>query len=186
MVQRDPADKMSWYLLSNVLCRKQSYTQAIEAGQKAVQLTPNNAEAHFWLAESLRMSKVWDRAKSEYDSYLRLSNFDSGAAGKLNYYVLGYLIGMGKKTRASQQDIWKDLRSWAYFGLCNCEKMLARYDQAIADCQRSLSYDPQDPLTHFELAFAYEHKGNQTGSREIFAAAREHFSICLLYTSPSP
>lgn len=179
VVQRDPSNAMSWYLLSNVLCRKQSYPQAIEAGQKAVQLTPGNAEAHFWLAESLRMSNAFARAKAEYETYLRLSNFDSGAAGKLNYYVLGYLIGMGKKTRASQQDIWKDLRSWAYFGLCNCEKVLKNYDQAIADCQRSLSFDPQDPLTHYALAFAYQYKGNQTGSREMFAAAREHFSTML-------
>ena len=64
----------------------------------------------------------------EYDSYLRLSNFDSKLAGQLNYYVLGFLVGMGRKKRAAQQDIWKDLRSLAYYGMCDSEGKLKHYD----------------------------------------------------------
>ena len=86
---RDPANAMMWYLLSQIYCRKATYPQAIEAAKKAIQLTPNNAEAHFWLAESLRMSTKWDDSRREFTEYLRLSNFDSGAAGKFNYYVMG-------------------------------------------------------------------------------------------------
>lgn len=173
---RDPKNAMMWYLLSQVYCRKASYPEAIEAAQKAIQLTPNNAEAHFWLAESLRMSTKWADARQQFDDYLRLSNFDSGAAGKFNYYVMGYLIGFGKKRQASQVDIWRDLRSSAFFGMCNCETKLGNYDGAIADCQRALTYDAQDPMAHYALGLAYMYKAKQTGGLEVASAARAQFS----------
>ncbi len=173
---RDPNNAMMWYLLSQVYCRKASYPEAIEAAQKAIQLTPNNAEAHFWLAESLRMSTKWADARQQFDDYLRLSNFDSGAAGKFNYYVMGYLIGFGKKRQASQVDIWRDLRSSAYFGMCNCETKVGNFDSAIADCQRALTYDSQDPMAHYALGLAYMYKAKQTGGLEVASAARAQFS----------
>ena len=64
--------------------------------------------------------------------YLKLSDFDSKLAGQLNYYVLGSLFGLGKKKRAAQHDIWQDLRSLAYFGICDCERKLTHFDSAIA------------------------------------------------------
>jgi len=173
---RDPKNAMMWYLLSQVYCRKASYTEAIEAANQAIQLAPANAEAHFWLAESSRMATKWDEARREFNEYLRLSNFDSGAAGKINYYVLGYLAGFGKKHRASQTDIWRDLRSSAYFGLCNCETKLGQYDAAIADCQRAIAYDQQDPMAHYALGLAYMFKAKQTGRLEVASAARDQFS----------
>ncbi|HML18794.1 MAG TPA: tetratricopeptide repeat protein [Bryobacteraceae bacterium] len=173
---RDPKNALMWYLLSQVYCRKASYPEAIEAARQAIQMTPNNAEAHFWLAESLRMSTQWDGARQEYGEYLRLSNFDSGAAGRFNYYVLGYLVGFGKKKRASQVDIWRDLRSSAYFGMCNCETKLGSYDSAIGDCQKALTYDSEDPLAHYALGLAYMYKAKQTGRMEAVSAARDQFS----------
>lgn len=173
---RDPKNAMMWYLLSQVYCRKASYPEAIEAARQAIQLTPNNAEAHFWLAESLRMSTQWDGARQEFGEYLRLSNFDSGAAGRFNYYVLGYLIGFGKKRQASQVDIWRDLRSSAYFGMCNCETKLGSYDAAIGDCQKALTYDSEDPMAHYALGLAYMYKAKQTGRMEAVSAARDQFS----------
>jgi len=35
---------------------KELYPDSIEAARKAIALTPTNAEANFWLAESLRLS----------------------------------------------------------------------------------------------------------------------------------
>lgn len=173
---RDPNNAMMWYLLSQVYCRKAAYPEAIEAAQKAIQLTPNNAEAHFWLAESLRMSTKWADANREYADYLRLSNFDSGTAGKMNYYVMGYLIGFGKKKQASQVDIWRVLRSSAYFGMCNCKTKTGDYDGAITDCQKALSYDSQDPMSHYALGLAYMYKAKQTGRMEVVSAARDQFA----------
>jgi len=182
-VQRDPNHAMSWYLLAEAYRLKEAYPQSIEAARKAIQLTPSKAEAHFWLAESLRMSNQYGQAEAEYLQYLKLSDFDSKLGGQLNYYVLGSLMGMGKRKRAAQQDIWKDLRSLTYFGLCDAELMQSHFDPAIAYCQKSLSYSSDDPYAHFDLGMAFAKKGQQNGIVEMLPAARQHFATMLALNS---
>ena len=112
-----------------------------------------------WLADSLRLSGKYQESTAEYIDYLRLSNFDSKLAGKMNYYVLGYLFGVGRKKRAAQTDTWRDLRSLAYFGMCDAERNLMQFDPAIAYCQKSLAYDRGDPYTHYALALVLHAPG---------------------------
>ena len=175
VVQRDPKHALAWYLLAQALRMKELYADSIDAAHKAIALTPNNAEAHFWLAESLRLSGKFSDATAEYSNYLRLSDFDSKLAGKLNYYVLGYTLGLGRKKRAAQRDVWKDLRSLAYFGLCDGERLAGNFDNAIGDCQKSLTYDPADPYSHFALALCYTSQSQASGKVESLLPARKHF-----------
>ena len=91
-------------------------------------------------APSLRLSTT---------EYLALSNFDSGFGGQLNYYLAGYLFGAGSKKRAAQTDIWKELRSKANVGLCDCEWVQKRFDQAIPYCQAALGYTPGDLYANY-------------------------------------
>ena len=137
---------------------KELWDQSIEAAHKAIALAPKSAEPHLWLGDSLRLSGKVADAGPEYDQYLKLSDFDSKLAGQLNYYVLGSLFGIGKKKHAAQEDIWKDLRSLAYFGICDCQYQSKQYDSAIVTCQKSLSYDHDDPFAHFDLGLAFMHK----------------------------
>jgi tetratricopeptide (TPR) repeat protein len=101
----------------------------------------------------------------------------------MNYYVLGFLAGFGKKKRAAQQDIWKDLRSLAYFGICDCQRKLSNYDAAISNCQRALNYDPEDPYIHYALGLVFARKAQATGSIESLPAARQHFATMLQINS---
>jgi tetratricopeptide (TPR) repeat protein len=179
VVTRDKKNGQAWYLLSQALCRKEAYDQAIEAANTAIALMPYNGEGHLWLAESLHLTHSWDRAITEYNQYLKLTNFDSGVMGQLNYNLLGYLIGMGKKSRSSLQDIWKDARAQAYFGLCDCERHMKQYETAIAHCQKSLSYSPNDALTHYVLGMTYALEANQKNSIELASVARQHFQEML-------
>ncbi|MFB3779240.1 MAG: tetratricopeptide repeat protein [Bryobacteraceae bacterium] len=183
VARRDPKNAMAQYLLAQAFRMKDQYAQSIEAGRAAIRLDPGNPEPHFWLAESLRLSGAFDKAAAEYAEYLRLSDFDSKLAGKMNYYVLGFLAGFGKKKRAAQQDIWKDLRSLAYFGICDAQRKLSNYDAAIASCQKALSYDPEDPYVHYALGLAYARKAQATGSVESLPAARQHFTAMLRINS---
>lgn len=178
-VNRDPKNAMALYLQAQAYRMKDLYPQSIESSRKAIALTPNNGEAHLWLAESLRLSGKWAEAKTEYLEYLRLSDFDSKLAGKIHYYAVGYLIGMGKKKRAAQTDTWRDMRNLAYFGLCDSERSQGRLDPAIAYCTRALTYDASDPYSHYALGLCFAKKGNESGSREMFAAARKHFQAML-------
>jgi tetratricopeptide (TPR) repeat protein len=154
---------------------KELYPQSIEAAHKAIGLAPKNAEPHLWLGDSLRLSGKLADANSEYGQYIKLSDFDSKLAGQLNYYVLGSLFGMGRRKHAAQEDIWKDLRSLAYFGICDCQYQLKQYDSAIAFCQKSLSYYRQDPYAHYDLGLAYMHKAVAADSPADLDPALKHF-----------
>ena len=179
VVTRDKRNPVAYGLLAQALCRKDLYHDSIEAARSAIKLNPNNAEVHLWLAESLRRSNLFKESIPEYNSYLTLSDFDSKLAGKLNYYVLGYIAGMGKKKRANLKDVWKELRSLAYFGLCDSERRIKSLDTAIQHCQQALGYDPGDPYVHYALALAFGKKGEIDGSVETYAAARKHFRAML-------
>ena len=127
-----------------------------------------------WLGDSLRNTGKLAEARAEYEQYLKLSDFDSRLAGKLNYYVLGYLAGIGRKKRAAQRDIWSDLRSLAWFGVCDCERQAKRFEAAIRACQTSLSYDPSDPYAHYALGLSYMHQAINSGDSGGLDPALRH------------
>lgn len=185
-IRRDKNYGLAWYLLAYAYCLKDDYTQSVEAARRAIQLIPNKAESHFWLAEGLHLGGKLDEAKRSYAEYLRLSNFDSKLAGQLNYWVLGFLVGNGRKSRASVRDIWKDLRSLAYFGLCDCDRQLKRFDEAIEWCRLSLQYDAEDPRTHYLMGLTYAMKAQKSASVEPLAAASLHFRSMLRINPEAP
>jgi len=179
VLQRQPNHAQALTMLAQAYRSKELFPQAIDASRKAIQLAPKSAEPHLWLADSLRFTAKFTEAIPEYDQYLQLSDFNSKLAGQLNYYVLGSLIGLGKKKRAAEQDIWKEFRNLAYFGRCECEQKLVRLDAAIADCQTALTYDPKDPFAHYTLALAFMTQAKRTGSVAELSPALNHFQQML-------
>lgn len=173
--RRAPGKSLTNTLLAQALTRKGAYDQGEKFGREAVRLNPHHAEAHFWLAEALRFGKQCPAALGSYREYLRLSDFDSKLAGQLNYYVLGYLAGLGKKKRAAQTDIWRELRELAHFGLCDCGRMTKDFDNAIRECQQALALDRSDLFAHYALGVLWAEKFNQSASAGHLAAARGHF-----------
>lgn len=165
----------AWYLLSQAYARKGVFDQGKTAAQNAVRVTPNNGEAHFWLAECERHLHQPADAEREYHRYLDLTNFDSGALGKLNYYLIGSLIGAGHKTRAAQEDIWKEQRGMANLGMCKCEDMQKNLTAALPLCQKALTYMPHDAGANYSLAMIYIEQSNQQASPALLSAARTHF-----------
>jgi uncharacterized caspase-like protein/tetratricopeptide (TPR) repeat protein len=175
VTRRNAENGTAWYLLSQAYGRKSAYAQCRDAAQHAVQYVPNNGEGHFWLAECQRHLNEPTKAAAEYTRYLELTNFDSGTAGKLNYYVAGYLLGIGKKTRAAQADIWKEQRGSANLGLCECESMQKHYATALPLCQKALVYIPNDMWANYRIAMIYVEQSNQSASPALLSAARTHF-----------
>ena len=175
VLTRDPKHAVALTMLAQADRFKELYPQSIEAARQAIQIAPKSAEPHLWMADSLRMSGKYPAAEAEYGEYLRLSDFNSKLAGQLNYYVLGSLIGLGKKKRAAETDIWKDMRSLAYFGICDSERKQNNFDAAIGYCVKSLTYYDKDPYAHYALALSYLHKavaGNEIGDLD---PALKHF-----------
>ena len=174
-VVKEPGNSLTHSLLAQAFIRKGALSEGERFARESIRLNAGHAEAHFWLAEGLRFDKKCPESRREYAEYLRLSDFDSKLAGKLNYYVLGYLAGIGKKKRAAQTDIWRELQFMAHFGLCDCARMSKEYDVAIRSCQQALSLDNSDLFAHYALGVTYSEKFNAQRSAGLLAAAKGHF-----------
>ena len=179
VIQREPSSGLAWYLQSQAFVRKGSYDQGVNSGRKAIQFTPASAEAHLWFAQALRMNGDCPAAIPEYESYLSLSNYNSAIAGKLNYYVLGSLIGFGKKKRAAQQDIWREQRADANVGVCDCQWMLKQFHPAEESCQKALTYSRDDPYANYRLGLVYAEEYNNGGSQALLKEAKSHFDTVI-------
>ncbi len=171
---RDPNNVDALTQQAQALRFKELYAQSIEAARKAIRLQPTLAEPHLWLGDSLRLSGKHADAQAEYIQYLKLSNLNSKLGGQLNYYVLGFTLGMGKKKRAAEEDIWKQQRSLAYYGLCDAERLLKNYPTAIRYCQQALSYDPQDALAHYAIGLSFARKAEADNSVAELDPAIKH------------
>jgi tetratricopeptide (TPR) repeat protein len=174
VLQREPNNDVALRTLSQAYRLKGLYPQAVEAAQKSIQLAPTVGEPHLWLGDSLRLSNREAESEVEYEKYLKLTNFDPKLSGQLNYYVLGSLIGFGRRKKAAERDVWKELRSLAYFGLCDSEKRLKHYDTAIAFCQKSLSYAPDDPFAHYALGLSYTYRADANNNPGDLDPALQH------------
>jgi tetratricopeptide (TPR) repeat protein len=172
---RQPNHAVALTMLAQADRLKELYPQSIDAARKAIKITPKDAEPHLWLGDSLRLTGKLADAQAEYQQYLNLSDFDSHLGGQLNYYVLGSLFGMGKKHHAGTRDIWKELRSLALFGICDCQYQQKQYDLAIGYCQKSLTYNSKDPFAHYSLGLSFMHKAVDTGNVATLGPALLHF-----------
>src|SRR5581483_8313228 len=112
-LQSKPDDGTALYLLSQAYVREGDFNSGKAAAVRAVKAVPANGEAHFWLAECERHLNDASNAEAEYRQYLQLTNFNSGVGGQVNYYLAGFLLGMGKKHRAAEQDIWREQQGQA-------------------------------------------------------------------------
>jgi tetratricopeptide (TPR) repeat protein len=175
VTKRVPDDATAWYLLSQAYARKASYEQGRDAAERAVRFAPANGEAHFWYATCLRHLNQFAIAEAEYKKYLELSDYDSGKAGKVSYYLLGYTLGVGRKRRAAQADIWRELRGEANLGICDCEALQKNFTAALPYCQKALTYTPQDLWANYRLGMIYIEQSNQNPSPALLSAARTHF-----------
>ena len=179
VLQREPSHSVALTLIAQAYRFKGLYAQSVEAARKAIKINPKTAEPHLWLADSLRLSGKFAEARPEYENYLKLSDFDSKLAGTLNYYVLGSLVGMGRKKRVAERDIWNDYHNMAWYGMCECERKSGNLDAAITECQKALTYDAKDPWAHYTLGLAFMTKAKNTGSVAELDPALKHFQQML-------
>jgi tetratricopeptide (TPR) repeat protein len=159
-LQMQPEDGTALYLLSQAYARQEDFKDCKNTALRAVKATPGNGEAHFWLAECERHLNEPANAEAEYHQYIQLTNFNSGVGGQLNYYLAGFILGMGKKHRAAEQDIWRQQQGQANLGICDCEWMQKRNDAAIPYCQKALSLLPSDLWVNYRLGLIYVEQAN--------------------------
>jgi uncharacterized caspase-like protein/tetratricopeptide (TPR) repeat protein len=170
-LQRQPQDGTAFYLLSQAYARQGDFADGKTAALRAVKANPGNGEAHFWLANCERHLNQPDAAEAEYRQYLQMSNFNSGVWGNANYYIAGFILGVGRKHHAAEQDIWKELQGEANLGICDCEFLQKRYDTAISFCQKALTFVPADLWANYRLGLIYIEQANATAAPSNAATA---------------
>ena len=177
---KSPNDGTALYLLSQAYAREGDFAAGKKAALRAVAAAPGNGEGHFWLAECERHLNEAAEAEAEYRQYLKLTNFNSGALGNANYYVLGFLLGMGKKHHAAEQDIWREQQGQANLGICDCEFLQKRLDTATPFCEKALSLMPSDLWANYRLGLIYVEQANAHAQTVNTASANTQSATDLL------
>ena len=96
-----------------------------------------------------------------------MTNFNSGAGGQVNYYLAGFLLGMGKKHRAAEQDIWREQQGQANLGICDCEWMQEREMTPLSSYRlKALSLLPSDLWANYRLGLIYVEQANARTQRQ--------------------
>ena len=86
---------------------------------------------------------------------------------------------MGSKKRATQQDIWRELRAQAFVGICDCEWMQKNYDAAATNCQKALALTPTDLFANYRLGLVMAEQYNQVGGLALLKDARKYFDAVI-------
>ena len=179
-LDKTPGDGTAWYLLSQAYERQGDFAAGKKAALRATAVAPGNGEGHFWLAECERHLNEAAAAEAEYRIYLKQTHFNSGALGNANYYVVGSLLGMGKRHHAAQQDIWKEQQGQANLGICDCESMQKNYEAATPFCEKALDYIPSDLWANYRLGTIYIEQANSHAKSTNTASAESKHVTDLL------
>ena len=180
---RTPNDDQTLSALAQVYRIKGSYLESMRMAARAIQQNPENAQAHIFLAEALRLhwntSGVDDNLRDaikEYRRFLELTDFESGTSEKvLNYWFRGFLIGGGVKRTSSQADVWRRQRGRAYFGLGDAYRALKDYHASREHFDRALQNSPEDHYLHLALGRTLISLFLERNHDHDLRKAREHF-----------
>jgi serine/threonine-protein kinase len=143
-----------------------------EAAEKAVQLDPNLAEAHFALAASASDDWEWEKAQEEYRRTFELNpNFPEA----LHIYAF-FLQTLGRHAEAISTIRRAVELAPTVVGFVDSEGRILyrarRYDAAIARYEQALMMDPSYPPVFQRLADAYVAVGRANDALAILDKGR--------------
>ena len=97
VTQRDKTNAVALYMQAQAYRMKDLYPQSIDSARASISLAPARGRTPPVAGGEPSAEWKFPIRSTEYTSILRLSDFDSKLAGRMNYYVLGFLAGIGKK-----------------------------------------------------------------------------------------
>jgi serine/threonine-protein kinase len=168
------------YLADEYLAPDSSYPQMTAAARRAVQLDSTSAEAHAMLANAL----VWAAGDTTrgFEEFRRAIALDSNSVTVREIYA-NILFGLEPRNCIPQADravALDPLSGFASFVRASCLYMARRYDDAIAEYQRTrelspglIYYDIVDAasrrqLGNFPEALAIYRKAQTTSNKPLF------------------
>ncbi len=152
---------------------KELYPQSIESARKADPAAPEERRAALVAGRQPAAERQVSPMPTTNTTSTCAERFRQQAGGPVELLRAGFPVRRGQEeARRRSTTSGSDLRSLAYFGLCDCERKLTHFDQAIAYCQKSLTYDDKDPYAHYALGLCYEDRPETNRSAELAPALK--------------
>jgi adenylate cyclase len=148
-------------LIGHIHLAKRQYEKAIAAGERAIELNPNSADAHARLAMTLTRAGRHEEAIALLERAIRLNPYPPNwylsnlgnayrNAGKYEEAVISY-----KKVLKRNPDFL-----FAHAGLASVYSLLGREDEAQAEAEEILKTNPAFSIERFAKTLLYKNKAD--------------------------
>jgi tetratricopeptide (TPR) repeat protein len=161
-----------------------SWTNVVDAADKAIALNESNDMAQLWRADALRQLAATEKdparkvqlytdARDGFRRYVSLTNFESSKLSLFAYHFVGH--GIGSRKHANREESYNNLRTAGFSGLCITEDKIGHRLRAREYCERALKYDRNNPITYFLLGNINRNLYNDYESCEYILAASRNY-----------
>ena len=168
-----PRHNFSWKILGAVLKKTGRLSEAVSAGKKTIEITPDDAEAHFNFGNTLKELGRLDEAEASYIQALALK--PDYAEAHSNLGVTLQELGRSEEAEASytQSLALKPDYAEAHFNLGVTLQELGKLDEAVACYRKAIDLIPD------KFANAYDELGVILQKKGEFEEAEVCYKKCM-------
>jgi tetratricopeptide (TPR) repeat protein len=169
LVKAEPRSGEAWIALTRARIQSKKYEKAVEAGEKATELAPKSAQAHYWLGNALgsRIGEVgmigkMSMAPDLRDAFEQAVKLDPTLTDARNALIEFYLqapgaIGGGiDKARAQATAIGKYDRAGGLTAQTRIAMHEKNWAQAIKSAEAAVALKPDDARMRQQLIVLYQ------------------------------
>ena len=154
-----PTHQLSWQILGIVFSKTGKKSEAVDANQRVVHLVPNDAQAHYNLAVSLKELRRLNEAEASYKKAIILKSDFTQAHSNLGNVLKE--LGRLNEAEASYKKalILKPDNAEAHYNLGVALKELGRLDEAEASYKKAIILKSDYPQAYNNLGIMYQELG---------------------------
>ena len=154
-----PTHQLSWQILGIVFSKTGKKSEAVDANQRVVHLVPNDAQAHYNLAVSLKELSRLNEAEASYKKAIILKSDFTQAHSNLGNVLKE--LGRLNEAEASYKKalILKPDNAEAHYNLGVVLKELGRLDEAEASYKKAIILKSDYPQAYNNLGIMYQELG---------------------------
>jgi predicted O-linked N-acetylglucosamine transferase (SPINDLY family) len=151
LLQRFPNSGVVWKALGISFQVQGKFNDAVNALQKAAELLPNDAEAHYNLGNILKDLKQLNEAAASYRRALKITPNIDGGHNNLGNVLRD--LGQLKEAAASYRRALaiNPKSAGIHNNLGNVLRELGKFDDALESCHRALAISPDFADAHYNL-----------------------------------
>jgi len=154
-----PNHPFAWKALGTVLQKSGKLNDACIANQKVINLSPNDADAHYNLANTLKELGKLEEAQLSYQKALVINPYDVEAYSNLGNTLQE--LGKLEEAQASYQKALVIMPNFseAHYNLANVLIKLGKLEEAQLSYQKALVIKPDFAEAHYSLANSLQELG---------------------------